>query len=346
MTAVVEHHSEHIPRWKKDQVDGIKSSLTLYSSVGLIGIRGIPSNQLQLMRRNLRGLADIRICRNTLLKRALDESPDNIKKMIEHIDDQTALLLSNENPFKLYKILQEGKTSAPIKGGAVASRDIVVEGGPTAFPPGPIVGELQSAGIPAAIEGGKVVVRQTKTVAKTGDVVDAKLASLLTRLEIYPVELGLDLRAVYENGMVFESKNLVIDETKYFNDITFAFQQAFNLSVNAAYPTQANITTLLSKAASESRNLAVNAKIMIPEVIDILLSKANIEMLALAKVVSQKDADAIGDKLKEKLASSPVPRAEEEKPEAEGEGEVEKKEEKSEEKEETDVAAGLSSLFG
>ena len=345
MAAEAEHHSVHIPQWKKDQIEEIKSSLTSYSSVGLVGVRGIPSNQLQLMRKNLRGLAEIRICRNSLLYRALDESSDDIKQISEYVDDQTALLFSNENPFKLYRVLQEGKTSAPIKGGAVASKDIVVEGGPTAFPPGPIVGELQNVGIPAAIEGGKVVVRATKTVAKEGDVVDAKLASLLTRLEIFPVELGLDLRAVFENGMIFESKSLAIDDAKYLGDITSAVQQAFNLSVNAAYPTQSNIATLLSKAASESRNLAVNAGVMVPEIMDILLSKANSEMLALAAVASQKDADAIGDKLKEKLASSPAPQAEEDKPEAE-DAEAEKKEEKSEEEEESDVVAGLGSLFG
>ncbi|MCX9013463.1 MAG: 50S ribosomal protein L10 [Candidatus Methanoperedens sp.] len=343
MSAEVEHHSEHIPQWKKDRIDEIKTSLISYSSVGLVGIRGIPSNQLQMMRKKLRGLADIKICRNTLLSKALEESSDDIKKMGGYIDDQTALLLSNENPFKLYRILSEGKTDAPIKGGGVASKDIVVQSGPTSFPPGPIVGELQSVGIPSAIEGGKVVIRQTKTVAKAGDVVDSKLASILTRLEIYPVELGLDLRAVIESGMIYESKILAVDETRYFNDIMSAVRSAFNLSVNAAYPTKANITTLLSKAASESRNLAINAVIMIPEVMDVLLSKANSQMLALAAIASQKDAQAIGDKLKEKLAASTV--AEAEKPKA-AEAKVEKKEEKKAEEEETDVAAGLGSLFG
>lgn len=345
MSAEVEHHSEHIPQWKKDRIDEIKTSLTSYSSVGLVGIRGIPSNQLQMMRKKLRGLADIKICRNTLLSKALEDSSDDIKKMGEYIDDQTALLLSNENPFKLYRIIDEGKTDAPIKGGGVASKDIVVQSGPTSFPPGPIVGELQSVGIPSAIEGGKVVIRQTKTVAKAGDVVNAKLASILTRLEIYPVELGLDLRAVIENGMIYESKILVVDETRYFNDIMSAVRSAFNLSVNAAYPTKANITTLLSKAASESRNLAVNAVIMIPEVMDVLLSKANSQMLALAAIASQKDAQAIGDKLKEKLATSMAAREEAKKPEA-VEAKVEKKEDKTAEEEETDVAAGLGSLFG
>ena len=52
------------------------------------------------------------------------------------------------------------------KAGETAPEDIVIEKGPTSFKPGPIVGELQQAGIPAAIEGGKVRIRETKTVVK------------------------------------------------------------------------------------------------------------------------------------------------------------------------------------
>ncbi len=343
MAAVAAHHSIHIPKWKKDEIEDIKKLMTTNSSVGVVGIRGIPSNQLQLMRKNLRGLADIKMCRNTLIERTINESPD-FKKIDKYVEDQTALLFTNENPFKLYKILEKGKTLAPIKPGGIAPKDIVVQKGPTSFPPGPIVGELSGAGIPAGIEGGKVVIRETRTVAKKGDVVDAKLASILARLEIHPVELCLELRAVYEKGMVYDSRLLSVDETKYISDLTVAVQRAFNLSINSAYPAKATIGTLIAKAASQSRNLAINAEIMVPDIIDVLLAKANSQMLSLARVASAKDANAIGAKLKEKLASQKVeakPEAKAAAPAAEA-----KAEKKKEEPKESDIAAGLGSLFG
>ncbi len=338
------HHSIHIPKWKTDEIEDIKKLIISYSSVGVVGVHGIPSNQLQLMRKNLRGMADVRMCRNNLIYRALDGSSDNIKPVKKYVVDQTALLFTNENPFKLYKILEKGKTAAPIKPGGIAPKDIVVQKGPTSFPPGPIVGELQGVGIPAGIEGGKVVIRETKTVAKTGDVVNAKLASILSRLAIHPVELGLELRAVYEKGMIYESKLLSVDETKYRSDLTLAVQRAFNLSVNAAYPAKATISTLLAKAALQSRNLAINAEIIMPEIIDVLMAKANAQMLSLAKAASVKDANAISQKLKEKLASAPAAAAPA-APAAAPAKEV-KEEKKKEESKETDIAAGLGSLFG
>ena len=343
MAAEIVHHSIHIPKWKKDEIEDIKKLMGAYSSIGVVGVHGIPSSQLQLMRRNLRGMANVKMCRNNLIYRALDESPDGIKQIGKYVEDQTALLFTNENPFKLYKILEKGRTSAPIKPGGIAPKDIVVQKGPTSFPPGPIVGELQGSGIPAGIEGGKVVIRETKTVAKEGEVVNAKLASILTRLEIHPVQLGLDLRAVYEKGIIYESKMLAIDETRYIADITLAVQRAFNLSINSVYPAKATISTLLAKAASESRNLAINAEIIMPDIMDVLLAKANSQMLSLAQVALQKDANAIGSKLKEKIAAAPK---EEKKPEAEEAPKESKEEKKKEEPKESDIAAGLGSLFG
>lgn len=303
MSTELAHHSIHIPKWKKDEIEDIKRLITSHSSVGIVGVTGIPSNQLQLMRKSLRGIADLKMCRNSLIDRALAESSDEVKQINKYVEDQTALLFTNENPFKLFKILDKGKTSAPIKAGATSPKDIVVEKGPTSFPPGPIVGELTAAGISAGIEGGKVVIRQTKTVAKKGDVVDAKLASILSRLEIHPMELGLDLRAVYENGMIYESKILSVDETTYTNNLTLAVQHAFNLSVNSAYPAKATIGTLLAKAASQSRNLAINAEIIMPEIIDVLLGKANAQMMSIAKLALAKDANSVGNKIKERLNS-------------------------------------------
>ncbi len=78
-----------------------------------------------------------------------------------------------------------------------------------------------------------------------------------------------------------------------------------------------------------------------PEIIDVLLSKANAQMLSVAKLVSARDANAVSEKLKQKLDAAPKT---ESKP-----AEVvapPKEEKKKEVPKETDIAAGLGSLFG
>jgi large subunit ribosomal protein L10 len=341
-----EHHSEHIPQWKKDEIEYIRDKIKSYPVIGIVSMADIPAKQMQTIRRSLRNLAVLKMSRNSLIERALSSFEDNsVADLKNYISAQTALIFTEESPFKLYKILESSKSPAPIKGGSVAPKDIIVEKGPTPFPPGPIVGELQNAGIPAAIEGGKVVIRETKTVAKAGEVVSNSLATMLTRLEIYPLVIGLDLQAVYENGLIFKPEELAIDEQAYIRDIVQAVQSAFNLSVNTAYPTGETIETLLVKAALETRNLAINAEVILPETLGDLFGKASAQMFSLASVVFERNADSVGDELKSLLGG-----AREAEPAVEESVEEETKQptEKEEEAEESDeeAAAGLGALFG
>jgi large subunit ribosomal protein L10 len=336
------HHSMHIPKWKRDEIEDIKTKIGQYQVVGLVGIHGLPSKQFQQMRSGIRDSVLIKVSKNSLITRALNEYSEDIKPLKDYLDHETGLIFSNSNSFKLFKLLESSKTPAPIKGGMKSTINITVQKGPTNFPPGPIIGELQSAGIPAAIEGGKVVIRETKVVAKEGEVVSQKLAAMLTRLEIFPLELGLVLRGTFEDGMLFDASKLAIDEGKISLDFTTAAIQAFNLAVNSAYPTRTTIQALLAKAASESRNLAVNAVIYEPEVMDILLSKAQDHVIALAGLLSD---EALDDDLKAKMGARAAVRQVEVGPgmeETAGEAEEEAVEEETEET----AAEGLSALFG
>src|SRR3989338_1052307 len=111
-----------------------------------------------------------------------------------------ALLLKKENPFSLYKILKKSKSSASAKAGQIAPRDLIVPAGPTPFTPGPVISELAAVGIKAGVEGGKVAVKVDSMIAKKGETIKPAVASMLTRLSILPMEIGLNLTAVYENG--------------------------------------------------------------------------------------------------------------------------------------------------
>ncbi|MDD2665886.1 MAG: 50S ribosomal protein L10 [Methanocellales archaeon] len=272
--------------WKKEEIEGIKQNIQAHSMVGLVGMRGMPAKQLQSMRRDLRGTAILKMSRNTLIKRALEESDKKIRPMGNFIEDQTALIFSEIDPFKLYRLIEKSKLPSPAKPGDLPPKDILVEKGPTSFKPGPIVGELQNAGISAAIEGGKVVIRETKIVAKKGEPISPKLAEMLRRLEIHPMEVGLDLRAAYENGIIYEV--LAIDELKYFSDFTSAVQNAFNLAISLGYPNKATIHALLSKASTGARNLAIKATIFEPDVMESIIYKAYAQVTSLSKLIEKK----------------------------------------------------------
>jgi len=277
--------TQHLPQWKKDEVEAIREKSTTHALVGLVDMYGIPASQLQQIRANLRGVAEVKMCRNTLIQEAFSELGEGPGILREYVDGQSALIFSNENPFRLFKQLEKTKTKMTAKPGETSPEDIVIPKGPTSFKPGPIVGELQQVGIPAVIEGGKVKIRESKTVVKAGETISKKMADVLTKLDIKPMDVGLRLQVAFFEGSLFTPEMLAIDESEYYDRIVLAAQQAFNLAVNAVYPTPVTIGPILAKAATEARNLGVEACIFEPGLMDAIIARAYRQSSALKGMI-------------------------------------------------------------
>ncbi|MBI2653039.1 50S ribosomal protein L10, partial [Candidatus Woesearchaeota archaeon] len=190
------------------------------------------------------------------------------------------------NPFRLSKTLQKSKSPSPAKAGQTAPRDIVVNKGATSFAPGPIIGELALAGIKAGVEGGKVAIKEDTVIVKAGEKIKPKVAEILTRLGIQPMEVGLDLVAVYENGLVYTKDILSIDEAEYKNRLTNASRWAFNLANYVSYPTKETIRLLIGNAYNDAKALGIAQKIFDAGIVDVLLAKAQQQMLSLKTVAN------------------------------------------------------------
>ena len=338
-------YTQHLPRWKKEEVDAIKRGVEEHTLVGVVDMYGIPASQVQHIRRNLRGTATVKMARNTLIEHALTELGGSVGALKEHAEGQSALIFTNANPFKLFKLLEKTKTKMAAKPGETAPEDVVVPKGPTTFKPGPIVGELQQVGIPAAIEGGKVKIRETKTVVKKGEVISKKVADALVKLDIKPMDVGLALQAAYYRNTIFTPDLLAVDEEAYYNNIVLATRQAFNLSVNAAIPTPLTIGAIIGRAVREARNVGVEASIYEKDIIDLIIGRAQREMLVVALAAASHGFELDEATLKAASAATAAapaatPAAVEAKPEEE-----ETEEEKKEEEEESGMA-GLGALFG
>ena len=323
MAAEIRRHTAHIPDWKVKDVQELVEMIKKSRVVGVVGVREIPADNMQQIRGSLRDNVEIKMVRNTIARRALEASIPEIQPLADYIEDQTALIFSNDNPFKLNSLLQKSKKPMPIKAGARAPKDIVIEAGETSFSPGPMVGKLQAAGIPAAIKSGKVVINQKVTLAKEGEVVPAKTADILKTMEIFPRNVGLELRAAYENGLIFKSKDLAIDVQAQVSQLSMASAKAFSFAVEIGYATPSTIGPMLQKAQTRARALVLETGMPVPGMMEMLLAKAAANACAVASLASGQTAPA----------AAPAPA-------------TEAKEEKEEKKDEGDTAAGLGALFG
>lgn len=297
MSAEAERKTETIPEWKQEEVDELVDLLEGYSSVGIVDVAGIPSRQLQTMRANLHGSAELRISRNTLVVRALEEVDEGLEELTEHVAGEVGLIGTNDNPFGLYKQLEASKSPAPISAGEVAPNDIVITEGDTGVDPGPFVGELQSIGASARIMEGSIQVTEDSVVAEEGEEVSEDVANVLAELGMEPKEVGLDLKGVFSDGVLFEADELAIDVEEYRADVETAAARARNLAVNAVYPTAETTPTLVRKAEGEAKSLGLSAAVESPDLADDLVSKADAQVRALAAQVD--DPEALPEELRD-----------------------------------------------
>lgn len=252
----------HVAKWKKEIVNELINFINKYNVIGIVKINDMPTLQFNRLRSILKDNVVIKVAKKNLIKAAIQESKKpNLENLLDYFDGMIGIIFTNENPFKLANILQKNKSPAPAKAGQIAPKDIVVKEGLTSFVPGPIINELSRVGIKAGVDKGKVKIMSDSIVAKEGDVITPELASVLSRLDIEPMEIGLDLRAVYEDGIIYDSKILNIDPSNYINQIKDAYKDAYALSLGIAYPTKENIKDLIKNAFNDAKNLSISREI-------------------------------------------------------------------------------------
>jgi large subunit ribosomal protein L10 len=253
----------HVSEVKKKEIIILKELLEKNNIIGIIDITDLPSAQFQKLRNKLKDSLVIRVAKKNLIKLAIEELKDKkkgIEKLEECLDSSMpALIFTEQDPFKLAKILNKNKSTLPAKAGQISPKDIIIPEGPTPFPAGPIVGELAAAGVKATIEDGKIIVKQASTLVKSGVEITAKQADLLAKFKIEPMEIGLNVISIYQDGEVYKKDVLAIDEETVLADLKSAASGAFNVAIFTGYPTKETVDILLKKAEAES--LALSQKV-------------------------------------------------------------------------------------
>ncbi|MCQ2085912.1 MAG: 50S ribosomal protein L10, partial [archaeon] len=275
----------HIAAWKKDLVKSLVDDIIAKPIVAVVGMGGIAGQQIQSMRAGLRKHAILRMTRNNLAILALNEAEKQkpeLDKLKPAVYGQCAIIVTDLNPFKLFRQLESSKTAAPVKAGQIAPIDIIVPQGPTPFGPGPVIGELQKLGLPTSIESGKIVIKKDTTLVKAGHPVPANTAAMLPKLGILPMVIGLDLRAVYEDGIVYSKDVLNIPDDYYVNALAAAASNAHALGVAVCFPTNETIVPLITKAFREAVGLSTSIALPTKDNIKMLLSRADAQMLRIA----------------------------------------------------------------
>lgn len=290
--------SKQVLEQKSREVEDITNLLRRYKVIGIASLQKVRAAQLQEFKKNLADKVFMRVLKNTLMKLAIENCKEraDLKKLEEHTKGPNVFMFTDLNPFKLALILERGKVKTTAKSGDIAAFDVVVPAGNTGQPPGPIISQLNAVGLPTRIESGSVWINKDTLVVKKGEAINERLASMLSKLGIKPVETGLAMTVALDEGLIITQEQLKIDVEGTERDVANTYAESFALSLSVAYPTDETMVAIIQVANKEAYALAIGAAIPTKETINDLIRKAYAEMLGLSSRLPTVEAKTTTEK--------------------------------------------------
>jgi large subunit ribosomal protein L10 len=332
--------------WKRDTVDKLHELLTSGETIAVIDIHGVPADSMINMRANLRDNMKILVAKKRLMKIAWERAgydEQDLETLYESAVQPALVATSTFNSFKLFTELKKTEAGRAAKPGDIAPFDIIVEKQDTGMKPGPIVGELNSVGIPAKIVSGSVHIQKTITVLNAGETFQGDLGMMLSKVGINPIITGLRLCGTIEDGVVFSPETLDIDYDQFGHDLVGYVAGAFNVACFIRWFTPETVPTLIAKASGEALSVAMGAEITNSETMPLFIARAHASLMGVAGALGP---DALDDELAEMLGAAATAAASAASAVSTSESEAPAEAEEEEEDDEDAGFGGLGDLFG
>ena len=256
--------------------------------IALASNASLPGKQYGAIKKKTSDKVKFLFARQTLMARALESAKPEAKALEKYWCNGAILLVTELDAFRLYKLFKQAKSKTVAKAGQIAPCDLIIPAGETSLPPGPVLTELKQAKIDAKIQGPKIVITRDTVVAKKGEPISAPVAGILAKLGIEPMELMMQVRAVWDHGTLYEGAVLDIDDEAFKASLTQAVQHALNLCVFAEIYNAESTPLIIAKAAREA-----NA----------------IDKLVKSKVPAGEKKEEKTEEKKEEAAATPAPEA-------------------------------------
>ncbi len=271
------------PKRKTQMYQQLQELPKKYKVLAIIKMNKVRSTQILPLRKILKDDVEFVSIKDKVAKKALEKvDVPGIKDMIGELTGQCMFMFTNMSPFKLNVLLAKNKIMMIARGGDIASIDIVVPAKNTGIAPGPMLTEFKDAGIPTKIDQGTIWIAKDSTPVLKGEVINEKLAAILGKLDIKPVEAGISLYSALEDGLKYSEEEMIIDVEKIRGEFAQAHQEAVSLSIEAGYVTPENISQILSTASQSARSVSVESGYMTDETKEQILQKADAQAKAVA----------------------------------------------------------------
>jgi large subunit ribosomal protein L10 len=241
---------------KTKTIDELTNLMKNSNSIVIVSIKNLRSSQFHAIKKKLRDNAVIKVAKKGVISRVIDKIEKGaIKNFKKYLKEDQAFIFSKLDPFELSAILSRNKSMAKARIGQSINEDIVVEPGPTELVPGPIISELGAVGLKFSIENGKINIRERKVILKAGEKVSEAQASIMAKLDMKPVAVGLEPVLAYDAKEDKIYEDIIIDQEKTLEELKSSYGKALAFAVKIAYACKDTIGFLIAKANAEEKTI-------------------------------------------------------------------------------------------
>ncbi|MGB7955061.1 MAG: 50S ribosomal protein L10 [Candidatus Nitrosopolaris sp.] len=272
----VDTQRKNYPKKKRMLYQELQELPGTYDVIALSKMSKVRATQLMTIRKKFRNDIKIRVIKNRVAQRAFEKlnNRPGLDYLSKELEGQCALLFTNISPFKLNLIFDKNKVFLPAKGGDIATKDIIIPAGNTGISPGPVLSEFKEANVSTKIDQGTIWVGKDTVVVRSGSIISQKLASLMSKLNIKPIEAGISISLAIAEGLVLKENDLKINLTEYREEFARSFHEAVSLAIETSYSTVETITHLLVRAYQNATALASDSGYLSPDNVQFVLVRA------------------------------------------------------------------------
>ncbi|CAD6886586.1 unnamed protein product [Tilletia controversa] len=218
--------------------------LDTYSSIFIVNVDNVGSQQMHQIRQSLRGVGVVLMGKNTMVRRALrqalSERPE-FERLLPHVKGNVGFVFTANDLKDVRAKILANRVAAPARAGALAPVNVTVNAGNTGMEPGK-TSFFQALNIPTKIARGTIEIVSDVQVVSAGTRVGSSEAMLLNMLNISPFTYGLTVVQIYDSGDCFESDVLDVEEDTLIGRFLLGIKQVASISLALNYPTLASVT--------------------------------------------------------------------------------------------------------
>jgi len=270
--------------WKAAYFQKVHRLLNEYEKIFICDANNVTSKQFQAIRVGMRGIGDVLMGKNTMMKKAIRElipQKPELEKLLPLIKFNVALVMTNGDLKEIRDLVVSFKVPAAAKSGSIAPIDVIVPPVNTGLGPEK-TSFFQALAIPTKINRGTIEITNNVGLLKIGDKVSESAAMLLAMLKIFPFTYGLDIVECYDSGSVFAPEILDITEDDIRARFLAGVSNVASVSLAIGYPTVASVPHSIANGFKNLMAIAAATDIEFAQVAQLKAYLANPEAFAAA----------------------------------------------------------------